>query len=65
MPISEKQMKEIETNFIENIKKAQFEGLKEGSKAMLGVILKMCNEGKTVKDIKRFCEYSLNLEGMK
>lgn len=43
----------------------RFAGLKAGATGILGAILNMCNEGKTVEDIKDFCEKSLNLKGMK
>lgn len=42
-----------------------FQGLKAGAKGILGTVLNMCNEGKTIEDIKEFCENSLNMEGMK
>ena len=65
MALTEKQLKDIEKNFTKHLKQAQLDGLKEGSKAMLGFILKMCNEGKTIKDIRDFCKKSLKLKGMK
>jgi len=43
--------------------------LKDGAAGILGAVLEMCNSGKTdakiVKDIKDFCEKSLNMDGMK
>ncbi len=47
------------------LKEMHFQGLKAGTKGILGAVLNMCNEGKTIEDIKEFCENSLNMEGMK
>lgn len=47
------------------LKEVQFQGLKLGAKGILGAILNMCNEGKTIEDIKDFCEKSLDIDGMK
>lgn len=47
----------------------RFQGLKAGATVILGAVLEMCNSGKSdvdiVKDIKGFCEKSLNMNGMK
>lgn len=42
-----------------------FQGLKAGAKGILSTVLNMCNEGKTIEDLKEFCKNSLNMEGMK
>ena len=38
------------------LEEQRFQGLKAGAKGILGVVLNMCNEGKNVEDIKKFCE---------
>ena len=45
--------------------KVRLAGMRDGATGILGAVLNMCNEGKSVTDIKMFCEKSLNLEGMK
>lgn len=61
--------KKQEEQFNKEVKKTledvRFQGLKAGAAGILGAVLGMCNEGKTVEDIKDFCEKSLNLDGMK
>lgn len=49
----------------ETLSKVQLSGMRAGATGILGAVLNMCNEGKSVSDIKSFCEKSLNLEGMK
>lgn len=48
-----------EKEIMEVIDKIKIQGIKAGAKGILGAVLKMCNEGKTVSDIKGFCEKSL------
>lgn len=62
--MTKQQEKEFEKLFTENLKEAHFQGLKVGAKGILGTILDMCNEGKSVEDIKKFCKTSLNMKGM-
>lgn len=51
------------------LEEVRFQGLKAGAASILGAVLEMCNSGKSdaniVKDIKGFCEKSLNMDGMK
>lgn len=47
------------------LQKKGFHSLKAGAAGILRVVLDMCNTGKTVEDIKDFCEKSLNKYGMK
>lgn len=51
------------------LEEVRFQGLKAGAAGILGAVLEMCNSGKSdvdiVKDIKEFCEKSLNMERMK
>ena len=47
------------------LEEIRFQGLKAGTTGILGAVLDMCNTGKTVEDIKDFCEKSLNMDGMK
>lgn len=49
----------------ETLEKVRLSGVKAGACGILGAILDMCKQGKTVDDIKEFCEKSLNLNGMK
>lgn len=63
--MTKKQEKELEKIISVKLKEQQFQGLKAGASGILGAVLKMCNEGKTVNDIKQFCESSLNMKGMK
>lgn len=63
--MTKKQEKILNKEFKKVLEEQRFQGLKTGAKGILGVILEMCNEGKTVKDIKKFCETSLGMDGMK
>jgi len=49
----------------DTVSKVRLSGMRAGAKGILGAVLNMCNEGKSVADIKLFCEKSLNLDGMK
>ena len=49
----------------DTVSKVRLAGMKAGAAGILGAVLNMCNEGKSITDIKSFCEKSLNLEGMK
>lgn len=49
----------------ETLSKVRLDGMRAGATGILGAVLNMCNEGKSVADIKLFCERSLNLDGMK
>ena len=63
--MTKEQEKTLDKKLKDTLKEVQFQGLKTGAKGILGAVLNMCNEGKTVEDIKNFCEKSLNMEGMK
>lgn len=56
---------EFEKLFTKKLREQHFQGVKAGATGILGTILDMCNEGKTVDDIKNFCETSLGMPGMK
>lgn len=62
--MTKKQEKEFENLFREKLKEQYFQGLKTGAKGMLGAVLNMCNEEKSVEDIKLFCDKSLKMDGM-
>lgn len=47
------------------VNKVRLAGMRAGATGILGAVLNMCNEGKSIADIKSFCEKSLNLDGMK
>lgn len=49
----------------DTVNKVRLAGMRAGVTGILGAVLNMCNEGKSITDIKLFCEKSLNLDGMK
>lgn len=49
----------------DTVSKVRLAGMRAGATGILGAVLNMCNEGKSVSDIKSFCERSLSLDGMK
>lgn len=49
----------------DTVSKVRLAGMRAGATGILGAVLNMCNEGKSVTDIKTFCERTLNLDGMK
>lgn len=63
--MTKQQEKEFEKIFTEKLKEQHFQGLKAGAKGILGTVLNMCNNDKSIVDIKRFCESSLGMDGMK
>lgn len=63
--MTKSQEKTLTEKMTNTLKEVQFQGLKAGAKGILGAVLNMCNEGKTVEDIKEFCEKSLDMDGMK
>lgn len=69
MALTKKQEKQITDQFKKTLEDVRFQGLKAGAAGILGAVLEMCNGGKSdvdiVKDIKGFCEKSLNMDGMK
>ena len=65
MALTKEQEKELDNEFKKTLEEVRFQGLKAGAAGILGAVLEMCNTGKTVEDIKDFCEKSLNMDGMK
>lgn len=63
--MTKEQEKILNKEFKKTLEEIRFQGLKAGATGILGAVLKMCNEGKTVEDIKRFCKTSLGMDGMK
>lgn len=63
--MTKQQEKEFEKIVSEKLKEQHFQGVKTGATGILGAVLNMCNEGKSVEDIKQFCETSLEMDGMK
>lgn len=59
--MTKKQEKELESKIKVIIDEQRIQGIKSGAKGILGAVLKMCNEGKTISDIKEFCEKSLDV----
>lgn len=59
--MTKKQEKELENKIKVIIDEQRIQGIKAGAKGILGAVLKMCNDGKTVADIKEFCEKSLGV----
>lgn len=69
MALTKKQEKQMNDQIKKTLEEVRFQGLKAGATGILGAVLEMCNSGKSdvdiVKDIKGFCEKSLNMNGMK
>ena len=69
MALTKKQEKQMNDQIKKTLEEGRFQGLKAGAVGILGAVLEMCNSGKTdtdiVKEIKEFCEKSLNMDGMK
>lgn len=69
MALTKKQEKQLNGEIKKTLEEVRFQGLKDGAVGILGAVLEMCNSGKSdvdiVKDIKGFCEKSLNMDGMK
>lgn len=69
MTLTKKQEKQLNGEIKKTLEGVRFQGLKAGVAGILGAVLEMCNSGKSdvdiVKDIKGFCEKSLNMDGMK
>lgn len=69
MALTNKQEKQLNSKIKKTLEEVRFQGLKAGAVGILGAVLEMCNSGKSdvdiVKDIKGFCEKSLNMDGMK
>ncbi|WP_342759393.1 hypothetical protein [Kineothrix sedimenti] len=63
--MTKKQEKELLDKFESHLKDARFQGMKIGASGILGAVLKMCDENKSIEDIRTFCKTSLNLDGMK
>lgn len=63
--LTKEQEKILNKKFKKTLEEVRFQGLKAGAAGILGAVLNMCNEGKTVEDIKNFCETSLGMKGMK
>lgn len=49
----------------DTVSKVRLAGMRAGATGILGAVLNMCDEGKSISDIKEFCEMSLRLDGMK
>lgn len=65
MALTKKQEKQLNDEIKKTLEEVRFQGLKAGAAGILGAVLDMCNQGKTVEDIKQFCEKSLNMKEMK
>lgn len=69
MALSKKQEKQLNGEIKKILEEVRFQGLKAGAAGILGAVLEMCNSDKSdadiVKEIKAFCEKSLNMDGMK
>ena len=69
MALTRKQEKQLNSEVKKTLEEVRFQGLKAGAAGILGAVLEMCNSGKTdaeiVKDVRDFCENSLNMDGMK
>lgn len=69
MALTKKQEKQLNGEIKKTLEEVRFQGLKAGATGILGAVLEMCNSGKSdtdiVKEIREFCEKSLNMDGMK
>lgn len=69
MASTKKQEKQLNGEIKKTLEEVRFQGLKAGTTGILGAVLEMCNSGKMdaeiVKDVRDFCENSLNMDGMK
>lgn len=69
MALTKKQEKHLNGEIKKTLEKVRFQGLKAGATGILGSVLEMCNSDKSdtdiVKDIKEFCDKSLNMDGIK
>lgn len=69
MALTKKQEKQLNGEIKKTLEEVRFQGLKVGAAGILGAVLEKCNSGKSdtdiVKDIREFCEKSLNMDGMK
>lgn len=63
--MTKKQEKMLNNKLKSTLDEVRFQGLKAGATGILGAVLQMCKDGKTVDDIKEFCEKSINMDGMK
>lgn len=48
-----------------NLERVALANMRAGATGILGAVLEMCNAGKSLEEIKQFCETSLNLDSMK
>ena len=69
MALSKKQEKQLNDEIKKTLEEVRLQGLKAGAAGILGAVLEMCKSCKSdtdiVKDIRGFCEKSLNMDGMK
>lgn len=69
MALTKEQEKQLNGEIKKSLEEVRFQGLKAGAAGIIGAVLEMCKSGKAdadlVKEIKEFCEKSLNMEGMK
>lgn len=69
MALTKKQEKQLNSEIKKTLEEVRFQGMKAGAAGILWAVLEMCNSDKKdediVKDIKGFCEGSLNMDGMK
>lgn len=69
MALSKKQEKQLNGEIKKTLEEVRFQGMKAGAAGILGAVLEKCNSGKTdaeiIKDIKDFCEKSLNFDEIK
>lgn len=69
MALTKKQEKQMNDQIKKTLEEIRFQGLKAGAAGILGAVLEMCNSGKAdegiVKEIREFCEKSLNMDEMK
>lgn len=60
--MTKQQEQELNKEFLRHLQRSKIDGMKQGASGILGAVLEMCNEGKKVKDIQKFCETMLNVQ---
>lgn len=63
--MTKEQEKNFETEVKRTFEEVRFQALKAGAKGILGAVLNMCNENKSVDEIKEFCTKLINMDGVK
>lgn len=63
--MNKKEEMQINNQIRKTLESTRISGMRAGAFGILGAVLQMCNEGKTVDEIRNFCKKSLALDGIK